>query len=93
MKKKKYTLAFFVFIFCLCLGGCGAVINNNIDVEATENKLKKFDPYNTDKGIYEYVDPETGVHYLVLSNYHGSYAASMTPRFNSDGSVMVTDIK
>lgn len=33
--------------------------------------------------IREFVDPDTGVHYLIYDRYGG-----ITPRLNSDGSVM-----
>lgn len=45
--------------------------------------------YNDD--IYEFIDPDTGVHYWIYSHkvpYGGM--GGMTPRLNSDGTVMVT---
>ena len=42
------------------------------------------------KIVYDYTDPETGVHYLICSEHQFSYGMSgITPRLNSDGSVMV----
>ena len=35
-----------------------------------------------------YVDPETGVNYLQFT--FGMYAGFVTPRYNADGSLMVT---
>lgn len=45
--------------------------------------------YNDD--IYEFIDPDTGVHYLVYSHYNGGNAGmgGITPRLNSDGTIMV----
>lgn len=41
--------------------------------------------------IYEFVDPDTGVHYLVYSHTSVSGGTGgMTPRLNADGSTMVT---
>lgn len=52
------------------------------NIEETEdNKIKE--------DIYEYVDPDTGVHYWVYS--HKSWVggtSAMTPRLNEDGSIM-----
>lgn len=41
--------------------------------------------------IFEFIDPDTGVHYWIYSHkvmYGG--AGGMTPRLNSDGTVIVT---
>lgn len=44
------------------------------------------------QSMYDYVDPETGVHYLIYSA-RGSdgWAGGMTPRLNADGSLMVDE--
>lgn len=43
--------------------------------------------YNSD--IYEFVDPDTGVHYWIYSHTDGYRGmGGMTPRLNADGSVM-----
>lgn len=48
-------------------------------------------------GITTWIDPETGVEYLIVENYqkiniHGaSDGIAITPRLNSDGSIMVKD--
>ena len=41
----------------------------------------------------EFIDPDTGVHYLVYENilYGGRLMASITPRLNADGTIMVTE--
>lgn len=42
-----------------------------------------------DSYIREYVDPKTGVHYLVYSHkVHNGGMGGITPRLNSDGSIM-----
>ena len=68
---------------CLCtlLIGCGR--------NAEESKANKEKEICND--VYEFVDPETGVHYWIYSNTIGnSGQGGMTPRLNSDGTVMVT---
>lgn len=56
--------------------------NEEENIEKTEdNKIKE--------DIYEYVDPDTGIHYWVYS--HKSWVggtSAMTPRLNKDGSIM-----
>lgn len=75
---------------CLCtlLVGCSIDIE---DPEASkEGNILKID--NND--IYEFVDPDTGVHYWIYSHRMGnSGQGGMTPRLNSDGTVMVTKVK
>lgn len=39
--------------------------------------------------IYDYMDPETGVHYLIYDGYNA--ASGMTVRYNADGTIMVTE--
>lgn len=44
--------------------------------------------YNDD--IYEFIDPDTGVHYLVYSRSAPSKGmGGITPRLNANGSIMV----
>lgn len=52
----------------------------------TERSVKEM--YNDD--IYEFIDPDTGVHYWIYSHSAGyTGMGGITPRLNSDGSVMV----
>jgi hypothetical protein len=47
----------------------------------------------TNNDMYEFVDPQTGVHYWVYS--HSEYykgMGGMTPRLNADGTIMVTPV-
>lgn len=82
---------------CLCtlLVGCSIdeVVNadpNPVSTVSKEKKLRKID--NND--IYEFVDSDTGVHYWIYSHRMGnSGQGGMTPRLNSDGTVMVTKVK
>lgn len=55
--------------------------------DVAQTSVKEMD--NDD--IYEFIDPDTGVHYLVYNHYVGGDAGmgGITPRLNSDGTIMV----
>lgn len=82
MKRKIICLILTIFI---CTGLIGCRIS---DVKSDDSgSTRKID--NSD--IYEFVDQDTGVHYLVYSHetdYGGM--GGMTPRLKSDGTVMIT---
>lgn len=79
--KKKFVLFGITSMLLFSLTGC--VKGTTTDLSGTAPKI-----YNND--IYEFVDPDTGVHYWVYSHQEGySGMGGMTPRLNSDGSVMV----
>lgn len=48
--------------------------------------------YYANYDINDWVDPDTGVHYIIFSD-KGKYAGAggITPRLNSDGSIMVDE--
>ena len=86
MKKILYILLLCVCM-CFVLVGCDVPqaqeteTNNNGSIEKIQNS-----------DIFEFVDPDTGVHYWIYSHetaYGGM--GGMTPRLNSDGTVMVTE--
>ena len=81
---------------CLCtlLVGCSIegvnTDSNPFSTVSKEEELHKID----NESIYEFVDPDTGVHYLICTLFKGSGdQTGMTPRLNSDGTVMVTKVK
>lgn len=44
----------------------------------------------TKQVVYDYTDPETGVHYLIYSeDQYNAGMGGITPRLNPDGSIMV----
>lgn len=46
----------------------------------------------TKKVVYDYTDPETGVHYLIYSEDQcNAGMGGITPRLNPDGSIMVEE--
>ena len=63
--------------------------SNPTGVETTkDNNIEKI--YNSD--IYEFIDPDTGVHYWIYSHKAGyGGMGGMTPRLNPDGTVMITE--
>ncbi len=77
----------FCLLLCTCmyfvLVGCNTLQGTQTSEEGNTSKI-----YNND--IYEFIDPDTGVHYWIYSHYD---EGGMTPRLNSDGSVMTTSIK
>ncbi len=80
---KKFLCFFLVFLLFFSFVGCA---KNTPDIKNTP-EVQQI--YNND--IYEFIDNETGVHYLIYSHKYDGYAAGMggiTPRLNSDGSVM-----
>ena len=81
MRKKLMVFATaLVLIFSLV--GCSMPKGTETSNSGTTSKI-----YNSD--VYEFVDPDTGVHYWIYSHdtaYGGM--GGMTPRLNSDGSVM-----
>lgn len=82
----KKTICSILLGICLCttLVGCSVPTGTKTANDGTTSKI-----YNDD--VYEFIDPDTGVHYWVYSHtarYGGM--GGMTPRLNSDGTVMVT---
>lgn len=70
-------------IICICLNlsmilcGCS---------EDTSNEIDEFSGLYGDESVRVFVDPETGVNYLI---YNGVYKGAITVRYNQDGSIMV----
>lgn len=84
--KKKILATLLVFgLAATTLTGC----SNPTGVETTkDNNIEKI--YNSD--IYEFIDPDTGVHYWIYSHKAGyGGMGGMTPRLNPDGTVMITE--
>ena len=80
--KKKFMLFALATTLMFSLVGCGNPKGTETINSGTTSKI-----YNDD--VYEFVDPDTGVHYWIYS-HKVSYCGmgGMTPRLNSDGSVM-----
>lgn len=96
--KKMFFTALLCGIASCALTACGSPYVRTVDagstVVGTENPFRELtrviDSSITKKVVYDYTDPETGVHYLIYSE--DQYKAGMggiTPRLNPDGSIMV----
>lgn len=72
-----------LYSLCFTLVGCDIT-------EETGTMDKESIQKINNNGIYEFIDPDTGVHYWI---YAYGETGGMTPRLNSDGTVMVTSIK
>lgn len=87
MTRKKYIKALTAGLLAgliLALSGC-----NTDSHESTDNKELAVMRYGD---VYDFVNPDTGVHYLIYDRTTG-YAGKggITPRLNADGSIMVTE--
>lgn len=69
------------------------VINQRVEEISKEDKKEVSTESMreiSDKNVYEYIDDETGVHYLVFSS---DFGGGVTPRLNSDGTIMVDEVQ
>lgn len=82
---KKILLILLITALILCIVGC-----READAE-TELKFEKT-YYGDGGGVYTavIVDPETGVNYLF---HKGGYGGGMTPRYNADGTLYVSEVE
>lgn len=76
------------------IAGCseqdGTTESSEFAVSPAEHE--RYDIYDSDinKNIFEYVDPETGVHYLPLIRKDGyGGMGGITPRLDRNGQVMI----
>lgn len=66
----------------------GFTVKGGISMIKKTSSIAKI--HNSD--IFEFIDSDTGVHYLIYSHkvsYGGT--GGITPRLNSDGTVMITE--
>ena len=81
---KKLLSALLCVCMCFALVGCSVPQGTQTSNDGSATKI-----YNSD--IFEFVDPDTGIHYWIYSHKVGyGGMGGMTPRLNSDGTVMVT---
>ena len=85
LKVWSYIIPILIFIIvgCIFYFGTRYFENKRIDSCVTIQK----DDYNTYK---VFVDPETGVNYLVITNVNVFKDDVVIPRYNEDGTLMVT---
>lgn len=102
----KSTLKKMFFTTLLCgtascaLTACGSSYVRTADtgtaVTGRENPFRELTCVSnsslTKKVVYDYTDPETGVHYLIYSeDQYNAGMGGITPRLNPDGSNMVEE--
>ena len=76
--KIKLILLTILFVFIGCLIGCD---NKSENIEY--NKIYSDKVEQSMIQVFEYIDPETGVHYLL------TYNGGITPRLDNNGEIIV----
>lgn len=102
--KKTLLVALLCSIAFYALAACGSSYADaaaNTSYAATEQAnpfreltcVSNFSNGSTEKKVvYDYTDPETGVHYLIYSErQYRSGMGGITPRLNPDGSIMTDE--
>lgn len=77
MKNKCKWMLVIIVCVCTLITSC-----------SSEKKPVDENKTNSRSEFYVYVDPKTGVNYLVYDGYN---TGGMTVRYNSDGSIMITE--
>ena len=92
--KKVAAVIFSVIMIGVVVIGCGSSKSEAETTEKNNNKRSDFaklsEAYDMSIGfqgisVWDYIDPETGVHYLI---YYYPDGGSITVRYNKDGSIM-----
>lgn len=84
---KRFILLFLTIILVLCISGCNETI-----AEATQSSQPfPHTTYDTRIGFVSViVDHETGVNYIF---FKGGYGGGLSPRYNADGSLYVSEVE
>lgn len=64
------------------------VFSGSKDNQEATQEMTSLSALGHEDNVYDYVDPDTGVHYLVYCGYR---KGGITTRLNPDGSVMVDE--
>lgn len=81
-------LGVFTIILLLVLA---FVFSGSKDNPETTQEITSLSALGYEDNVYDYVDPDTGVHYLVYCGYR---KGGITTRLNPDGSIMIdSDIR
>lgn len=92
MKKRFPVIAFGCAIAIAILAGCKTEPESGITTEYTPAPEQLEVARNI---VKEYVDPETGVHYLTIVYDPGTGElkfGGITPRFDSNGQIMIDQV-
>lgn len=76
-------LGVFTIILLLVLA---VVFGGSKDNQEATQEMTSLSALGYEDNVYDYVDPDTGVHYLVYCGYR---KGGITVRLNPDGSIMV----
>ena len=76
--KIKLILLTILSVFIGCLIGCN---NNSENID--NNKIYSNEIEKSTIQVFEYIDPETGVHYLL------TYNGGITPRLDNNGKIII----
>ena len=80
--KRRIIIGLLIATLAFSQSGC------TLESEVTQTSVKgMYDEGMYDEDMYEFIDPDTGVHYWVFS--HRAGMGGITPRLNSDGTIMV----
>lgn len=89
MTTRRYRALIISLLLCITLmmllvTGCTA------EGESRQENPQPVSKINTisNSSIYVFVDPDTGVNYIVYAGYE---KGGITPRYNPDGTIMVTE--
>ena len=66
------------------------IICNACGVSQREPHTVEEYQVSNNEHVKEFIDPDTGVHYLVWRDGYG-YGGGMSVRYNADGTIMVTE--
>lgn len=90
----KISLIFCSLLFSVFMSGCATYSYDDYRDELNsyysprEEDIDIPDYPTNGAFLYKYRDPKTGVNYIV---YRSTYGGGITPRYNPDGSLYVTD--
>ncbi len=83
MKKRMLFVVFCMMLLVILVGCSLEDFESNSEVTPVSSDILTSDGYSD---VCDYVDPDTGVHYLI---FYGYRKGGIAPRLNPDGSVMV----
>ena len=86
---KKMILVMMMVVTVLSLTACGQQAKDETNTQTVqEDTVKHVSTGTSNNNVFVYVDPETGVNYLI---YHGYRCGGITPRYDSEGNIMITN--
>ena len=88
-RAKKLMVGILIWTTVTLLSACAtnSTLTTNT-VQDSINHTGSIENYGNDTRFYIYIDPETGVNYIV---YAAPYKGGITPRYNANGSLFVTE--